>query len=136
MGAVSATVGIAAQSIAPAHADAYPAFHEYHGANWTQEWLVIQMLGVALGAAGALVIHRARVAPAIERGPRCTPGRRLLAAGSGGVVMAIGAHVGSGCTSSQILSGGSVLNAGSWLFMAMVFVGGYATAPLVRRLWQ
>ncbi len=63
MGALSATVGIAAQSIAPVNADAYPAFHEYHGANWTQEWLVIQMLGVALGAAGALVIHHTRVTP-------------------------------------------------------------------------
>ena len=136
MGAVSATVGITVQTIAPTAADSYPAFHEYREAHWWQEWVVVEMLGVALGAAGALAVYRTRITPSIERGPRCTPKWRLAAAGCGGLVMAIGAHLGSGCTSSQILSGGAVLNAGSWLFMVLVFVGAYATAPLVRRMWQ
>ena len=40
-----------------------------------------------------------------------------------------------GCTSGQALSGGATLATGSWLFMLMVFAGGYAVAYFVRRQW-
>ena len=50
--------------------------------------------------------------------------------------MAIGAHLARGCTSGQALSGGALLNAGSWAFMLMVFVGAYATAYFMRWQWR
>jgi uncharacterized membrane protein YedE/YeeE len=49
--------------------------------------------------------------------------------------MAFGAKLASGCTSGQALTGGALLNVGSWTFMIAVFIGGYALAPLVRRQW-
>ena len=50
--------------------------------------------------------------------------------------MAIGAHLARGCTSGQALTGGALLNVGSWAFMIMVFVGGYAAAWFMRWQWR
>jgi hypothetical protein len=50
--------------------------------------------------------------------------------------VAIGAALARGCTSGQALTGGALLNAGSWAFMLCVFAGGYAVARLVRGQWR
>jgi hypothetical protein len=68
-------------------------------------------------------------------GPNIGVGGRLLRAYVGGALAGIGAKVGLGCTSGQALTGGALLNAGSWMFMLMVFVGGYAAAWFVRKQW-
>lgn len=49
--------------------------------------------------------------------------------------MGFGAKLARGCTSGQALSGGAILNLGSWAFMMMVFAGGYAAAYFLRRQW-
>ena len=49
--------------------------------------------------------------------------------------MAIGADLARGCTSGQALTGGALLNAGSWAFMICVFAGAYAMAYFVRKEW-
>jgi uncharacterized membrane protein YedE/YeeE len=53
----------------------------------------------------------------------------------GGAFMGVGAKFARGCTSGQGLSGGAVLNVGSWAFMLMVFILAYALAYSFRRLW-
>jgi hypothetical protein len=50
--------------------------------------------------------------------------------------MGVGADLARGCTSGQALTGGAMLNLGSWAFMMCVFAGAYAAAPLVRRQWR
>ena len=60
---------------------------------------------------------------------------RFLMAFIGGSLMGFGAKLARGCTSGQALSGGAMLGIGSWSFMIMVFVGGYAAAWFVRRQW-
>ena len=50
-------------------------------------------------------------------------------------MMGVGAKLAGGCTSGQALTGGAVLNVGSWAFMLMVFAGAYALAFFVRREW-
>ena len=50
--------------------------------------------------------------------------------------MAIGAAFGRGCTSGQALTGGALLNLGSWAFMMCVFGGAYAVAWFFRRQWR
>ena len=55
---------------------------------------------------------------------------------AGGMLMAFGAHLARGCTSGQALTGGALLNVGSWAFMLMVFVGGYAVAWFFRWQWR
>jgi hypothetical protein len=55
---------------------------------------------------------------------------------AGGALMAVGAAFAGGCTSGQALTGGALLNLGSWAFMMMVFAGAYAVAALVRWQWR
>ena len=50
--------------------------------------------------------------------------------------MAFGAALGRGCTSGQALTGGAILNAGSWIFMMCFFGGAYGAAWFVRRQWR
>ena len=98
-------------------------------------WLVFEVAGVFAGAllSGLLA---GRVARTVEKGPRATVGSRLALAFVGGALMAVGAAFGRGCTSGQALSGGALLNAGSWAFMMCVFGGAYAVAALFRRQWR
>lgn len=50
---------------------------------------------------------------------------------AGGVLMAFGARLAGGCTSGHGISGTLQLNAGSWLTVACMFIGGIATAMLL-----
>jgi uncharacterized protein len=92
------------------------------------------MAGTLLGAAVSGWLAR-RTALTIEKGPRVSVVARLALAFIGGAVMAIGAKLAGGCTSGQALTGGALLNVGSWVFMLAVFAGGYGVAWFVRRQW-
>ena len=50
---------------------------------------------------------------------------------AGGVLMAVGARMAGGCTSGNGISGTLQLNAGSWLTVIAMFIGGVATAWLL-----
>lgn len=52
----------------------------------------------------------------------------------GGVLMAFGARLAGGCTSGHGISGTLQLNAGSWLTVAYMFIGGIATAMFLYRV--
>jgi uncharacterized membrane protein YedE/YeeE len=141
LGASGATtrVGIGiAHTIAPeaVEGNAYFAPYVGPGKNVLDDWLVFEVLGVFLG--GAIGAYSAgRMRRGVTMGPRMTSvGKRLAFAFVGGVLMGIAARFGRGCTSGQALTGGSLLSVGSWVFMMMVFAGGYLFAPLVRRQWR
>ena len=51
------------------------------------------------------------------------------------MIAGYGARLAQGCTSGQALTGGSLLNLGSWAFMLSVFAGGYALAYFLRKEW-
>jgi uncharacterized membrane protein YedE/YeeE len=104
------------------------------GTHWWDDWLVFEVVGVALGGlAAGLTSGRARLI--VESGPRVGVRLRLLLAFVGGAIAAMGARLAMGCTSGQALSGGATLAAGSWAFMFAVFGGAYGLAWFVRRLW-
>jgi hypothetical protein len=98
-------------------------------------WLVFEVVGVVVGAFLSGVLA-GRVKRVIEKGPRVSNGLRLLLAFAGGVLMAVGADLARGCTSGQALTGGALLNAGSWAFMICVFGGAYGAAWFVRSQWR
>ena len=99
------------------------------------DWLVLELIGVVAGGfASAWLAGRTRVA--IERGDGVSNRQRLGAALAGGVLMGLGAKLARGCTSGQALTGGALLSAGSWIFIAACFATGYALAPLAKRLWR
>ena len=104
------------------------------GANPLRNWLVVEVIGVIIGGfLGAL--SAGRLATKVEKGPNISVQGRLTYALFGGVIMGFAAALARGCTSGQALSGGAALATGSWMFMLMVFGGGYAVAWFGRRQW-
>jgi len=100
-----------------------------------RDWFVLELVGVALGGfCSAWLAGRLRAR--VERGPRVNNGQRMYAALVGGVLMGVGAKFARGCTSGQALTGGALLSAGSWIFIATCFASAYVVAPFARRLWQ
>ena len=137
-GAFSSTMSWLVNAVAPGHAQANDYSHDYLGDGSTRPvevWLVFEVIGVATGALlSGLLAGRAHIT--VEKGPRASTAARLLCAFAGGMLMAFGAHLARGCTSGQALTGGALLNVGSWAFMIMVFVGGYAAAWFMRWQWR
>ena len=76
-----------------------------------------------------------RIKKDIQKGPNISTKMRLIFALLGGMLMGFGAKLARGCTSGQALSGGAILNLGSWAFMLCVFAGAYMLAYFFRRQW-
>jgi len=136
-GAFSSGISYVIQKIAPTHANTNEFYSEYIGDGTKsplKDWLVFEVLGVFVGGfiSGAL---GGRIKKTIERGPNFSDRKRLVYAFAGGALMGIGAKLARGCTSGQALTGGALLNLGSWAFMMCVFAGAYALAYYVRRQW-
>jgi uncharacterized membrane protein YedE/YeeE len=137
-GAFSAAIAWALNLVVPGYVARNEYLSPYIGDGSThplKAWLVFEVVGVFTGAllSGLLA---GRVKRVIEKGPRISKMTRLLLAFVGGMLMAIGADLARGCTSGQALTGGALLNAGSWAFMMCVFGGAYAVAWLFRREWK
>jgi uncharacterized membrane protein YedE/YeeE len=137
-GAFASFVSWVTGSIAPEHIAGNGFFEKYldpaRAAHPLKDYLVFEVIGIALGGLISGVIA-GRVRFSIDRGPQAASAARLALAFAGGILMAVGAQLARGCTSGQALSGGALLNLGSWIFMICVFVGAYLMAYLVRRQW-
>ena len=131
-------VGAAAVNVvAPEHLanNAYMGKYVAGGNSIWDDWLVFEVVGVFFGGlVSAFLAGRHKVA--VTKGPTFPSWARLSLAFGGGAIMGFAARMARGCTSGQALSGGSLLSVGSWVFMLMVFAGGYAFALLVRRQWR
>lgn len=123
-------------AIAPEHINQVPYLIAMAGGdrNPLDDYFVFLGLGVLAGGfVSGLVHHRLRFET--NKGPQITVQTRWLMAFLGGILMGYGARFARGCTSGQGLSGGAVLSVGSWAFLLAVFVGAYALAYTLRRLW-
>jgi hypothetical protein len=136
-GAVKSAVVAAALAAAPEHAAASPFYKEYTDANEgnpLKQWLVFEMIGVAIGAfLSGLLANRIRWTT--EKGPRLGGRARLGYALAGGALFGIGAQLARGCTSGAALSGMAVLSTAGFVTMLAIFGTGYASAWFFRRLW-
>lgn len=136
-GAFSSTAAVAVKQLAPMHAQANAFYSEYLGDGTShplKDWLVFEVLGVFVGGflSGAFAN---RLGFTVEKGPRIGNLGRLVFAFLGGALMMVGAKLALGCTSGQALTGGALLNVGSWAFMWPVFGGAYALAWFMRKQW-
>ncbi|MGZ8408104.1 MAG: YeeE/YedE thiosulfate transporter family protein [Caulobacteraceae bacterium] len=138
---LGATAGFAAVAtwlaglVSPAHIQASVVHLKYwnEGApllNWTLFVLIGALVGAAISGWQA---HRFSFT--IERGPRVTDGQRLALAFVGGFIAACGAKLAKGCTSGQALTGSSILNVGSLVFLLAVFAAAFGLAYFVRKEW-
>ena len=134
-GAFAAVAASAANAVAPASTQGNVWFApRLPGASLLGNWLVVEMLCVALGGfLSAALAGRLRLG--IDRGAHIGALSRLAIAGAGGVVMGAGAVFARGCTSGQALTGGALLSVGSWLFVGGAFAAGFLTMLVVRRAW-
>jgi uncharacterized protein len=136
-GAFNSAVAWLVSLAAPGYAGSSEFLSRYIGSDThpLKTWLVFEVGGVFLGAllSGLLA---GRVARTVEKGARISNAARFALAFVGGGLTSFGAALARGCTSGQALTGGALLNLGSWIFMLCVFGGGYAAAVLVRREWR
>lgn len=137
-GAFTTVVAVGVDAVAPEHARANEFYEGYllngYGSPF-KSWLVFEVMGLFAGGLLSGQLAR-RVKKTVARGPRISARNRLALAFAGGILMGIGSKLARGCTSGQALSGGAVLNLGSWAFMLSVFAGGYALAYFLRRQWR
>jgi uncharacterized membrane protein YedE/YeeE len=136
-GAFGSAVAAGVNAVAPAHAQANSFYAESLGDGSQSpllDWLVFEILGVFVGGfVSGMLAHR--VTKIVERGPRISVAGRLFFAFVGGAILGFGAKMARGCMSGQALTGGAVLNAGSWAAMMAIFGGAYAMAYFIRRQW-
>jgi uncharacterized protein len=138
LGATAGFSGVAAWLAglaSPEHALASPIHSKY----WNDgapllNWTLFLLGGAAIGAFVSGWQGR-RLAFKVERGPNVSDSTRLVLAFAGGFIAAFGARIAKGCTSGQALTGGSMLNVGSLVFMLAVFASAYALAYFVRKEW-
>ena len=136
-GAMTSIVATSVRSISDSHANANSFYMGYLGDGTVhplKDWLVFEVLGVLLGGfLSGVLANRTKLK--VEKGISITRNQRFLYAFIGGIIMAFGTKLARGCTSGQALTGGALMNVGSWLFMIALFVGAYAMAGFVKRLW-
>jgi uncharacterized membrane protein YedE/YeeE len=138
-GAFSSVVTAAVSAAAPAHASTSPYHARYAELTRTgllRDWLVLEVVGITLGALLSGFLAGRFKWGAVERGPNAGRGSRIAYAVAGGAIMGIGAKLARGCTSGQALTGGALLSVGSWTFVIAAFAAAFVVAPLVRRQWR
>jgi uncharacterized protein len=137
-GAFSSVIATGLDTAVPEHARSNAYFSEYIGdgsVSPLNDWLVFEVLGVIIGGFLSGVLA-GRIKRTVEKGPNISVNGRLTFALAGGILMGFGAKFARGCTSGQALTGGALLNVGSWAFMMMVFAGAYGAAYFLRRQWR
>ena len=135
-GGIAKLTGVVVDTVAPGNTNssAYMINMIRTGGHPLDTWLVWEIIGVIIGGFfSGLLAGRVRIET--FKGPRISNGMRWTAAVIGGAMAGYGVRLARGCTSSQALSGGAVLSAGSWVFMFAVFGGAYLLAYFVRKLW-
>ena len=136
-GGLSRILYAAQSAIAPEYVDKHVYLVRFAGAdaNPLNNRIVWMLIGLMCGGFVSGLLGR-RVRVETQRGPSISAPTRWFFAVVGGTLVGYAAQMARGCTSSQALSGGAVLSAGSWAFMFSVFGGGYILAWFVRRLWN
>jgi uncharacterized membrane protein YedE/YeeE len=106
----------------PALADRFPI-----GTGLLDNWIVLEILGVCVGAAlSAWWSGRWRASRSGVSRPR------LARALAGGALMGLGARLAYGCTSGLALSGGALLATGAWVFIPIAFATAFLVTWLAR----
>ncbi|HTY01662.1 MAG TPA: YeeE/YedE thiosulfate transporter family protein [Bacteroidota bacterium] len=136
-GALKSVVVESVSAVAPSHLSSSGFYKDYtteHSGSPLKQWLVFEVLGVAIGAFLSGTASR-RLTWVTEKGPRIRGTTRIVFAFLGGALFAAGAQFARGCTSGAALSGMAVLSTGGFLTMMAIFGTGYAVAYFFRKLW-
>lgn len=135
-GGITRIAATAAHALAPAPVESNEYLAGYFAdGRPLAYYLVTMFVGVLIGGFGSAFAAR-RVALGVERGPSAPTLLRLTLALLGGALAGLGARFALGCTSGQALSGGAMLQTGSFVFTGACFAAAFAFAPIVRKEWR
>lgn len=130
---IAAAVGM---GVAPdtTTANAYLGPMVANGANPFASWIVVEVVGMAIGAllaaigAGRFRIH-------LDGASKVGSSPRIIFALLGGALAGFGSRVAAGCTSGIGLSGTAMLSVGGFVFLGAFFLVGLGASALMRRSW-
>lgn len=106
-----------------------------HGANPLASWIVVEVVGVAIGALLAAV-SAGRFRIKVDAGAgKIGVAPRLALALLGGILAGFGSRLAAGCTSGVGLSGTAMLGIGGFIFLVVFFLVGLGLSALLRRVW-
>lgn len=126
----------AAHAVAPSAVEGSDYLNGYFANGSPLAYYLVTMLVGTLAGGFLSAYNAGRVKLGIERGPTASSGLRLTLALIGGGLAGLGARFASGCTSGQALSGGAMLQTGSFVFTGACFAAAFALAPLVKKEWR
>jgi uncharacterized membrane protein YedE/YeeE len=100
-------------------------------ANPKNSWQLGLVIGIIIGAYLAKKLTKDRIKSVTNI--KVQPARQAFLGFMGGILFILGAHLGTGCTSGNGISGMSLLFAGSFIVIICMFIGGLITAYLLSR---
>lgn len=103
-----------------------------NGANPFDSWIVVEVVGVAIGALLAAV-SAGRFRVRLDGSRKVGTSFRIVLALLGGIMAGFGSRVAAGCTSGVGLSGTAMLSIGGFAFLLSFFVVGLGASVLLRR---
>ncbi|MEJ2455829.1 MAG: YeeE/YedE thiosulfate transporter family protein [Candidatus Thiodiazotropha sp.] len=103
-------------------------------ANPLASWIVVEVIGIALGALLAAV-GAGRFLLQLDGAGKVRAHSRILLALLGGVLAGFGSRIAAGCTSGLGLSGGAMLSIGGFVFLLAFFASGLLVSAMLRRVW-
>lgn len=135
-GAFSLATGVAVDALSPQYAGGLAYFSQYReAASPLLNWNLFLVAGLFLGAlAGALLARNFRLR--FDKGETMSVRTRLFTAFTGGALIGFAARLARGCTSGVALTGGAQLALAGWVFVVAMFITGFITAAMFRRLWS
>ncbi len=135
-GAIARVAAVSAHAVAPAAVEANAVMGPWFLDGSPLRYYLVLMFVGTLGGGFLSAYFAGRAGLSVERGPRASASARLIAAMAGGALAGLGARLSQGCTSGLALSGGALLQTGSFLFVGACFAVGFGAAPFLRRLWR
>jgi uncharacterized membrane protein YedE/YeeE len=111
------------------------AYWTKHPATWDYGslFLIGTMLGAFLSAFASGSFRIEKVPKVWSQGFGHSTTVRFVAAFVGGIIVMYGARMAGGCTSGHGISGALQLALSSWIFLAVMFIAGIASALLLFR---
>jgi uncharacterized protein len=105
-----------------------------NGANPFASWIVVEVVGIAIGALLA-AIGAGRFRIQLDGTHKLGQNRRILFALLGGALAGFGSRIAAGCTSGIGLSGTAMLGISGFVFLLTFFLTGLGVSLLMRRAW-